>query len=777
VDRALRVLLLEDEARDAELVRDVLEAGGIVCDITRVQTREEFVASLDRGGFDLILADHTLPSFDGMSALKIAAQRSADLPFIFVSGTLGEEVAIEAIKLGATDYVLKERLSRIVSAVRAALREKQLRAERERAEQALQRSEKRFRAMVEKSAEGVLLIRPDMVIIYASQSVERLLGDTPDELIGQSLIDRVHPDYRQRLLDTMVQVLQGPGRVATAETMLKHTDGSWRWIERTTSNLLDDPNVRGLVYNFRDITERKRAEEALRRGQAYLTEAERLSHTGSFAYDPASGRLLFWSEELSRICGLDPQRGIPDPDGARRLVHPDDLERVSKSAQQAFREKAHFTQEYRLLLHDGTIKHIRAIWHPVLHKDGEVLEYIGTVADVTERKRAEVEREQLEQRLRQAAKMEAVGRLAGGVAHDFNNVLAGIFAYGEMLFEETPDGSPLRRYAQNVLAAATRGRELVDQILGYSRSHRGRRTPVDIATVVAEALELVRGSLPAAVCLEASTDRLPLVVIGDATRLHEVVMNLCRNAMQAMSGGGTLRVVLETAEVSAERALSHGTLAPGRYVRLAVEDTGSGMDEATLCRIFEPFFTTKEIGQGTGLGLSLVYMIVADMGGAIDVKSVPKQGTTVTIYLTHSEAALASAEETTASPPRGNGERLMLVDDEAPLVAAIAEVLSRLGYEPLSFGDSRAALAAFEAAPGRFDVVITDEVMPGLTGTGLATAVRRVRPDLPVLLLSGNSSPPLPEQALAAGVNEVLTKPLQSREIAAALARVLHRAA
>jgi CheY-like chemotaxis protein len=243
-----------------------------------------------------------------------------------------------------------------------------------------------------------------------------------------------------------------------------------------------------------------------------------------------------------------------------------------------------------------------------------------------------------------------------------------------------------------------------------------------------------------------------------------------------MSGGGTLRVVLETAEVSAERALSHGTLAPGRYVRLAVEDTGSGMDEATLSRIFEPFFTTKEIGQGTGLGLSLVYMTIADMGGAIDVKSVPKKGTTVTIYLTHSEAALASSEETTASPPRGNGERLMLVDDDAPLIAAIAEVLSRLGYQPLSFGDSRAALAAFEAAPGRFDVVITDQVMPGLTGTALATAVRRVRPDLPVLLLSGNNSPPLPEQALAAGVNEVLTKPLQSREIATALARVLHRA-
>ena len=249
---------------------------------------------------------------------------------------------------------------------------------------------------------------------------------------------------------------------------------------------------------------------------------------------------------------------------------------------------------------------------------------VANFRDITERKRAQAERERLEQRLRQAAKMEAVGRLAGGIAHDFNNVLAGIFAYGEMLVEETPDGSPLRRYAQNVLTAASRGRGLVEQILGYSRSQRGKRAPVDIAHVVAETLELVRGSLPADIRLEASMPERPLVVIGDATQLHQVVTNLCSNAIQAMDGGGTLRVMLETADVSTERGLSHGTLAAGRYVRLTVEDSGSGMDEATLSRIFEPFFTTKEVGQGTGLGLSLVYAIITDSGGTIGVKSAPR---------------------------------------------------------------------------------------------------------------------------------------------------------
>jgi signal transduction histidine kinase len=262
------------------------------------------------------------------------------------------------------------------------------------------------------------------------------------------------------------------------------------------------------------------------------------------------------------------------------------------------------------------------------------------VIDVTERKCAEAEKGRLEQRLRQAEKMEAVGQFAGGIAHDFNNVLSGILGYGETMVEETPANSPLRRYAQNVLTAANRGRALVKQILAYSRSQHGKRSPVDTVGVVAETLELVRGSLPANVRLEASVPESPLVVIGDATQLHQVAMNLCSNAIQAMSAGGTLRVALEAVDVASERALSHGTLRPGRHACLSVDDRGSGMDEATLSRIFEPFFTTKEIGRGTGLGLSILYAIVADSGGVIDVKSVVKQGSTFAIYLPIVEIAL-----------------------------------------------------------------------------------------------------------------------------------------
>ncbi len=520
--------------------------------------------------------------------------------------------------------------------------------ERKQAAEVLQRSQNTFRAMVEKSAEGILLMRPDKSFIYASPSVERVLGYTPQELAERSLADLAHPDHALHSIDSWTQLLQEPDHVSTSEMMARHKDGSWRWIESTTRNLLHEPGVQAVVVNFRDITERKLAQ---------------------------------------------------------------------------------------------------------------------------------AERERLGLRLRQAEKMEAVGRLAGGIAHDFNNVLGGIFAYGEMLFEKAPEKSPLKRYAQNILAAATRGRELVEQILAYSRSQRGKRAPVDVGNVVAETLELVRGSLPAGIRLEASAPELALVVIGDATQLHQVVMNLCSNAIQAMSAGGAMRVALEAADVTAERGLSHGTLRPGRYVRLSVEDSGSGMDEATLSHIFEPFFTTKDIGRGTGLGLSLVYAIVTDSGGAIDVKTAPNQGSTFTIYLTLADVALAYSNDIAGPPPRGNGERVLLVEDETPLLAGTAEVLSQLGYEPVAFSDSRAALAAFEAAPGRFDLVVTDEVMPGLTGTGLASVVRRRRPDLPIVLVSGYSGPLLTQQALAAGVSELLTKPLQSREIATLLARVLHRTA
>ena len=380
---------------------------------------------------------------------------------------------------------------------------------------------------------------------------------------------------------------------------------------------------------LQEYADRKRAEEGLRRSETLMAEVQRLSRTGSFAWNPSSGE-IYWSDETYRI--LEYERStMPAVEPLRQRVHPEEVAIVRQLVERASHDRREFTCEFRLLMPDGSVKHLHVVARTIRHDKGD-FDIVGAVKDVTEQRWAQAEHERLEQRLRQAEKMESVGRRVGGIAHDFNNVLASVLAYGEMLFAETPADSKLKRYARNVLTAATCGRKLVGQILTYSRTQRGARVPVDLATVVAETLELLRGSLPAGVRLEASAPEAPLVLIGDATQLHQVAMNLCSNAIQAMSAGGTLRVTLEAAELTAQ-ALSHGTLEPGRYVRLIVADSGSGMEETILARIFEPFFTTKEVGKGTGLGLSLVHAIITDSGGAIDVQSAPQQGSTFTIYL------------------------------------------------------------------------------------------------------------------------------------------------
>jgi signal transduction histidine kinase len=393
---------------------------------------------------------------------------------------------------------------------------------------------------------------------------------------------------------------------------------------------------------LQEHADQKRAAERLRRSEILLAEAQRLTQTGSFAWNHSSGE-IYWSDETYRILEYEPSTTSAVAPLSQR-GHPEDIEIVRHLVERASHDGREFTCEHRLQMLDGRVKHLHFVARAIRHDTGDI-DIIGAVKDVTEQRLAQDERERLEQRLRQAEKMEAVGRRVGGIAHDFNNVLAGVLAYGEMLFEETPADSKLKRYAQNVLTAATRGRELVEQILTHSRTQRGARMSVDLAKVMAETLELIRGSLPASIRLEGSAPEAPVVLIGDPTQLHRVAMNLCSNAIQAMNTGGTLRVtLLEAAEFPAQ-ALSHGTLEPGRYLRLIVADSGSGIDENIVAHIFEPFFTTKELGKGTGLGLSLVYAIITDFGGAIDVQSAPQQGSTFTVYLPQSQVTLAAPKE------------------------------------------------------------------------------------------------------------------------------------
>ncbi|HEX5092475.1 MAG TPA: ATP-binding protein [Burkholderiales bacterium] len=485
---------------------------------------------------------------------------------------------------------------------------------------------------------------------------------------------------------------------------------------------------------------------------------------------PQSGGIAYASPAMERVLGYSAGdlRGRQVMD----LVHPEMVETALRLREELLRTPGKvILDEVRMRHKDGSWRWVELTLKNLLGEPS-VDAIVMNVRDIDERKHAEAERARLEQRLRQAEKMEAVGRLAGGIAHDFNNLLGGILGYAELLAEHAPAGTPLKRYADNVLTAASRASGLVDQILSYSRSQRGKRVPVDLAQAVAETLELVRGSLPSEIALEADLSA-PLYVVGDETQLHQVTMNLCTNALHAMGAGGKLRVTLQSEDVAGERALSHSMLRAGQYVRLSVEDSGSGMDAATMEHIFEPFFTTREVGKGTGLGLSLVYGIVTDSGGAIDVSSAPGHGSRFSIFLPRVDTPATSRDRSTVPLPRGGGERVLVVDDEEVLVAVTAEVLRHIGYEPVGCSDAGAALAAF--SDGAIDAVVADEVMPGMTGTQLAQALRRRRADLPFVLVSGYTGPMLVERALAVGVTEVLKKPVQSRDLADALARVLRR--
>ena len=516
--------------------------------------------------------------------------------------------------------------------------------ERKRIEEALR--EQTERLQLGQAAMRMIIVDWNIAedLLTWSDSPEWLRGPMPASGRYPLFKDQVHPEDRDRFVAARHRALETL-QVQTTEFRLVRTDGEVIWVlERKQAFAgADGKAVRMLAAMF-DITGRKRAEEALRRreeelqrSETHLAEAQRVSHTGSWAWSRAT-RALYWSEECYRIQGFDPARGLPSFESFVERIHSEDQLGFVEGLDKAVREKMDFEREYRIVHPDGAVRCIHSLAHPVLSSAGDLIEYVGTVMDVTERRLVEAERSKLEERLQQAEKMEAIGRFASGIAHDFSNILGGILAYGEMLFDEAPENTPRKRYVQNVLTAATRGRDLVDQILQYTRSQRGKRKPTDVCSTVAETLDLVRSSLPPRIALHPTIPEAPLMTMGDPTQLHQVVMNLCSNAIHAMKAGGPLRVGVTPIEMDAVLALSHGTLQPGSYVRVSVEDSGCGMDEATLGRIFEPFFTTKEFGRGTGLGLALVYAIVTDFDGAIDVKSVPDEGSTFSIYLPSAEA-------------------------------------------------------------------------------------------------------------------------------------------
>ncbi len=655
---------------------------------------------------------------------------------------------------------------------------------RKRAEEGLRASEERFVLAVAGANDGIL----DWDIVadrwFASERAMRLFGLEPDDVVRTQaqwaalIMPRFHPDDVPRLKDELRGTADDPADTHEGEYRVRGADGEYHWM-RFRGRSVRDAEGRAIRWAgaVSDVDAQKRAEQALRRSEERYQLAVDGSNEGLWDWDLAND-MLFLSPRAQQLTFAEQGEPLRPREEwiARTVYHPDDVAPLRRAIRDHLRGTTpHFSIEYRLQHHSGTWHWYRQRGIALRDASGRAYRMAGSMEDITPRKQAEVERERLEQQLRQAQKLEAIGTLAGGIAHDFNNILSAILGYGELVQKDAPAGSATRRHIDATMAAGLRAKSLVERILAFSRGRSAsERVPVHVPSVLDEALDSVAGSLPAGIVLERRASGADAGVLGDPTQIHQVVMNLCTNAVQAMKSSGTLSVSVDVVRLDAALAVATRSLPAGRYVALVVRDTGSGIAPEVIERIFDPFFTTKQVGVGTGLGLSLVHGIVSELGGGIAVDSRPGDGTAFTVYLPwHAVAAAPAEDDGDESIARGDGQTILFIDDEEALVHLGEEMLAELGYEPVGFASPADALAEFHADPDRFDAVLTDEAMPGTTGTELAAALRHLRPALPVVLMSGFVNAAISARAHEAGVADVLAKPLRSRDIARSLAAVL----
>jgi PAS domain S-box-containing protein len=646
-------------------------------------------------------------------------------------------------------------------------------AEREnaRVQAALQDSELRFRRMADATPDVIWITElvPERVV-YASPSFERIWGRKVEDLYREPhlWIDSIHPADRGRIGETFGQWLGGGAHGPwSAEFRVVRPDGAVRWIHER-GVLISDGQVQRVSGISTDITDRRQAEAALRESEERFALAVAGANDGIYDWDIVSDQ-MFMSEQAQRLYGIELGPTLRTRWEWMMLVkiHPDDIPVRSEKIFGYLEGRLPTCDgEWRMLHPDGVYRWLRIRGVCVRDANGRATRLAGSVSDIDLQKRAEAA-------LQQSQRLEAVGTLAGGIAHDFNNILGAILGFGEMALRGTRAGSRTRRDIEFILTAGERGRALVERILAFSRSGLTERVPVHVEGVVQEVLNLLSASLPEGVRVQADLRAGAAAIRGDATQMHQVLMNLATNALQAMPDGGTLCIGLAPQRLAQPQVASTGTLAPGEYLVLSVADTGAGIGPENLSRIFDPFFTTKDVGSGTGLGLSLVHGIVSEFGGALDVHTARGEGSTFTVYLPRIDDMPLPVEGAPHALPRGAHEQVLVVDDEEALVRLTTDALTGLGYVPVGFTSSEEALAAFAAHPDRFDAVLTDERMPGLSGAELIRALRQVRPSVPVVWMSGYLGAAVVRRAREAGADAVLGKPVARHELASALARVL----
>ena len=599
---ALHLLVLEDRARDFELMLGELRHGGIECVPRRVETESEYRKQLVEFAPGLILADYSLPSYDGLSALALARQSCPDVPFIFVSGTMAEEIAIEALKQGATDYVLKHPLARLVPSVRRALLEAEERRQRCQAEEHLREAKDRLEALFQAS--------PVPIILHDSKGAIRMWNPAAELTFG------------------------------------------WR------------------------------ADQVVRQQAPYVAEDQR--------------------EEFARL-----QQRVRDGETLRGIE-------LAGCRSQA-------GPPVELLLSAA----------PLHGPEGTVHGTLAVLLDITENKK-------LEAHLLRAQRLESIGRLASGMAHDFNNMLAPLLMSLPALRLEA-QSDEVRTLLAIIEASVQRGANMVRQVLTFARGALGPRGPVGAAVLVREMERIIRETFPRSIQLECVLPADPWPVLADSTQLHQVLLNLCVNARDAMPRGGQLRISAENVRLDEASARRVPDAKAGPYLVLAVSDTGTGIRAENLDRIFEPFFTTKAPDRGTGLGLSTALGIVKSHGGFVQVESKPGHGAQFRVYLPATQTPpQPQSDPASTRSPRGTGQLILLVDDEKGILLAGRRLLEHCGYRVLTASDGNQAIALFARRAREIDLVITDIVMPLLDGAAMVRRILKLDPKARIIVTSGD---------------------------------------
>ncbi|EKM99456.1 MULTISPECIES: response regulator [unclassified Acidocella] len=789
----VRVLLLEDSAVDAELVAAHLRKAELEAEITCVATQADFRAALKRDTHDVVLADYSLPDFDGLSALAIAQELRPHLPFVFVSGVVGEEFATNALKLGALDYVLKRNLSRVAPAVRRALDQARERGERRDALAALERSEMNARLAAEAAKLGLWEYAPESETLRWDDTARWIFGAGPqDELSLEFLRARCHEEDGAALFAALRAALEGQsGKTARVQQDIRITlpGGALRWVAVHGQALADTTRSLRLVGVVRDITEERHAQEIMRAEAQELerqvairtAERDRIWRLSDelFAVVDLGGRIRRANPAWESLLGY--QEGRLDGCLLSLLLHPEDRDGLAEVLQELRDGRKPPRREDRFSHQNGGWRWIS--WGAVA-EEGAV--YLAG-RDVTAEREARIalaernaelaaqieERQRVEETLRQMQRLEAVGQLTSGVAHDFNNLLTvilGNIGFAERRLKTAEDDKFLQRL-QTMRSAAERGASLTAQLLAFSRRQRLEPKAVDLNETVQGMRELLQSTMGGSIRIETNLRADLWSALVDPTQIELIILNLAINARDAIEVGGTL--TLETANVSRTGPRQRPEEPPpGDYVMLSVRDTGTGMSPEVLAKAFEPFFTTKEVGKGSGLGLAQVYGFAAQSGGGVNIETRIGVGTTISVFLPRTQTAQEAGPDAAAHAPvpaAQAGQTVLVVDDDPQVREVTSTVLGEAGYRLTEAASGAEALAILRTKQ-RVDLLVADFAMPGMSGVELAREGQALRPGLKVLFVTGYV-----DLTSLDGVGEaqIIRKPFQEEELRAKVSELL----